>query len=77
MMHINTYIFTILNEIRLDILATIFRSKDLESPPRLIFNQGLKDFEEVKNFRLMLHEVNPIIPGKFINEGKCIFGLNH
>ena len=65
----NTSIFTILNELKLDILTTIFRTEDLESPPRLVFNQGLKDFEEVKNFRLMLKEVNPTIPGKFIYEG--------
>ena len=54
MLHMNTYIFTILNELIFDILTTIFISKDLESPPRLVFNQDLKDFEEVKNFRFML-----------------------
>ena len=54
MLHLNTYIFTILNELILDILTTIVRSEDLEFPPILVFNQGLKDFEEVKNFRLML-----------------------
>ena len=54
MMHINTYIFTILNELRLDILTTIVRSEDLEFPPRLVFNQGPKDVEEVKKIRLML-----------------------
>ena len=48
MLHLNTCIFTILNELRLDILTTIVRSKDLEFPPRLVFNQGSKDFEEVK-----------------------------
>ena len=54
MLHMNTYIFTILNELRLDILTTILKFEDLDSPPTLVFNQGLKDFEEVKNFRLML-----------------------
>ena len=54
MLHMNTYIFAILNELRLEILTTIVRSEDLEFPPRLVFNQGSKDFEEVKNFRLML-----------------------
>ena len=77
MLHLNTCIFTILNELRLNILTTIVRSKDLESPPRLVFNQGLKDFEEVKKFRLMLQEVNLAIPGKFIYEGQWIFGLTH
>ena len=54
MMHLDTYIFEILDELRIEILTTIVRSKDLEFPPRLVFNQGSKDFEEVKNFRLML-----------------------
>ena len=54
MLHMNTYIFTILNELIFDILTTIVISEDLESPPRLVFNQGLEDFEEVKNFRFML-----------------------
>ena len=54
MLHMTTYIFAILNELRLGILTTIVRSEDLEFPPRLVFNQGSKDFEEVKNFRLML-----------------------
>ena len=54
MLHLNTYIFTILNELRLDILTTIIRYEDLESPPRLVSNQGLKDFEDVKNFILVL-----------------------
>ena len=68
MLHMNTYIFTILNEIILYILTTIFISKDLEFPPRMVFNQSLKDFEEAKN---------PAIPGKVINESQCIFGLTH
>ena len=58
MMHMDTCIFAILDEIKLEILTTILISKDLEFPPRLVFNQGSKDFEEVKNFRLMLWEVN-------------------
>ena len=77
MLHLNTCIYTILNELRLDILTTIFISEDLEFPPRLVFNQGFTNFEEVKNYRLMLYKVNPIIPGKVIYEGQCIFGLNH
>ena len=75
MMHLNTYIFTILNEIKIDILTTIVRSEDLKFPPILVFNQSLKDFEEAKNFRFMLQEVNPTVPGKVIYEGKGIFGL--
>ena len=74
-----------MNEIRIDILTTIVRSKDLEFSPRLVFNQILKDFEEAKNFRLMLQEVNPTIlrklnptiPRKVIYEAPCIFGLTH
>ena len=58
MLHLNTYIFAILNELIIDILTTIVISKDLEFPPIFVFNQGSKDFEEVKNFRLMLWEVN-------------------
>ena len=54
MLHMNTCIFIIFNELILEILTAIVRYEDLESPPRLVFNQGLKDFEEVKNFRLML-----------------------
>ena len=54
MLNLDTYIFTILDEIRLDILTTIFRSKDLDFPPRLVLNQGSKDVEEVQNFRLVL-----------------------
>ena len=69
MLHLNTYIFAILNELRLDILTTIFISEDLEFPPRLVFNQGSKDFEEVKDFRLMLEEINPILYEKVIYEG--------
>ena len=54
MLHTDTYIFAILDELILNILTAIVRSKDLEFPPRLVFNQVFKDFEEVKNFRLML-----------------------
>ena len=68
MLYLNTYIFTILNELVPDILATIFIFEDLEFPPRLVFNQSLKDFEEAKKFRLMLQEVNPTVPGKVIYE---------
>ena len=77
MLHLNTYICTILNKLRLDILTTIFRSEDFEFPPRLVFNQSVKDFEEAKNFRFVFQEVNPAIPRKVIYESQCIFGLNH
>ena len=66
-----------MDELRLDILTTIFRSEDLESLPKLFLNQGSKDLEEVKNFRLMIYEVDPTLLGKFIYEGECIFGFNH
>ena len=72
-----TCIFASLDEIRLDILTTIFRSKDLEFPPRLVFNQSLKDFEKAKNFKLVFQEVNPAVPGKVIYEFQCISGLTH
>ena len=36
MLHLDTSIFTILDEIRLDILTAIVRSEDLEFPPRLV-----------------------------------------
>ena len=77
MLHLNTYICTILNELRLDILTTIVRSEDLEFPPRLVFNQSFKDFEEAKNSRLVYQEVNSAVPGKFIYECQCIFFLTH
>ena len=70
MLHLDICIFAILDELRIDILTTILISKDLESPPKLVFNQTLKDFEEAKNFRLMLQEVNPTIPRKLIYEGQ-------
>ena len=54
MMHLYTYIFTIMDEIILEILTTIIIFEDIEFPPRLVLNQGSKDFEEVKNFKLML-----------------------
>ena len=68
MLHMDTYIFVILDEIKLDILTTIVRSEDLEFCPLLVFNQSLKDFKEAKNFRLVFQEVNPTVPGKFIYE---------
>ena len=77
MLHLDTYMFAILDELRIDLLTTIVRPEDLEFPPKLVFNQGSKDFEEVKNFRLMLKEVNPTMPGKVIYEVECIFVLNH
>ena len=67
MLHLDTCILAILDEIKVDILTTIFKYEDLEFPPNLIFNQVSKYFEEVKNFRLMIYEVNPTIPGKVIN----------
>ena len=54
MLHLDTYIFSILDEIKLDILTTIFIYEDIESPPRLVLNQGSKALEEVENFRLVL-----------------------
>ena len=54
MLHMNTFIFTILNELKLDILTTIVISEDLEFPPRVVLNQCSIDFEKVKNFILML-----------------------
>ena len=54
MLHLDTCIFAILDELRLDILTTIFIYEDLESPPRLVLNQGSKDLEEVKNFKLVI-----------------------
>ena len=53
-----------MDEIILEILITIVRSEDLEFPPRLVFNQSLKDFEEAKKFKLVFQEVNPAVPGK-------------
>ena len=69
MMHMDTYILTIMYELILEIISTIIISEDLEFPPILVLNQGSKDLEEVKNFRLMLKEVDPTIPRKFIYEG--------
>ena len=77
MLHLNTCIYKILNELILDILTTIVGSEDFEFPPRLVFNQSLKYFEEAKNFRLVFQEINPAIPRKVINESQCIFGLTH
>ena len=41
MFHLDTCIFTIMDELRLDILTTITRSEDLEFPPRLVKNLRL------------------------------------
>ena len=68
MLHLNTCIFTIINELRLEIITTIFIFEDLEFPPKLVFNQSLKDFEEAKNFILVFQEVNPTITRKVIYE---------
>ena len=54
MQHLDTCIFTITDELRFDILSTIIIYEDLEFLLRLVLNQGLKDLEEVKNFKLML-----------------------
>ena len=64
MIHMNTYIYTIINKLRLDILTTIVRSEDLEFPSTLVFNQSLKGFEEAKNFILVFQEVKPTVPRK-------------
>ena len=50
-LHLDTCIFTIINEIRLEILTTIIIYEDLEFPPKLVFNQGLENLEVVKKFR--------------------------
>ena len=54
MLHLDTYIFVILDEFILDILTTILRYEDLEFSPIMVLNQGSIDFEKAKNFRLML-----------------------
>ena len=77
MLHLDTYIFTMLNELILDIFTTIIRYEDLEFPSRLVLNQGFENLEEVNNFRLVFEEVNPTVSGKFIYEGKEILGLTH
>ena len=41
---------------------------DISESANSFVNQILKDFEEAKNFRLMLQEVNQTIPGKVIYE---------
>ena len=76
-LHLDTYIFTILNKIRIDTLTTIIRLEYLDISSRLVLNQGFKNLEEVKKFILVLEEVNPIVSGKFIYEGKDILGLTH
>ena len=54
MLYLDTCIFEILDELKLDILVTIVRYEDLYFLPIFVFNQSSKDFEEVKNFRLVL-----------------------
>ena len=56
MLHLDTCIFAILDEIKIEILTTIARSEDLEFPPRLVFNQSLKDFEEAKTSDLFFRK---------------------
>ena len=73
----NTFIFTIINELILDIFTTIIRSEENESPPILVLNQGLENLKVEKNFRLEFKEVNPTEPGKLIYESKEILGLNN
>ena len=40
-----------MDELRIYILTTIIISEDLDFPPKLVFNQGSKDFEEVKKLQ--------------------------
>ena len=54
MMHLDTCIIIIMDEIRLEIINTILKYEDLDFPPILVLNQGSKDLEEVKIFRLVL-----------------------
>ena len=54
MLHMDTHIFTIMDEIILETLTSIIIFEDIEFPPRLVLNQGSKDLKEVKNFILML-----------------------
>ena len=54
MLHLDTCIFTIMDELKLDILSSIIIYEDLDFPPKLVLNQGSKDLEKVKNFILML-----------------------
>ena len=77
MLHLNTCIFTILNELILDIFTTIIRFWELDFPPILVLNQCFKNLEEVKKFRVEFKELNPTIPGKFIYKGHNILGLTH
>ena len=71
-LHLDTCIFTIFNEIKLYIFTTIIISKDIDFPPRLVLNQGLENLQVLRNFRLEFKEVNPIEPIKFIYESKDI-----
>ena len=56
--YLHTYVFTIINELGLDIFTTIIRYEDLEFPPRLVLNQGLENIEVVRNCWNIL---NPLI----------------
>ena len=76
-LHLNTCIFTIINELRIKIFTTIIRFEDLESPPILVLNQGLENLVVEKNSRLEFKEVNPTIPRNFIYEGKKKLGLTY
>ena len=76
-LHLDTCIFTIINELKLDIFTTIIISEDLEFPSRQLLNQGLENIEVVKNFRIGFKKVNPTVPRKFIYEGKDIIVLTH
>ena len=55
-LHLDACIFTIINELRLDIFTIIIRSKDLEFPPRLVLNQGLETFKWSKTLDLSLRK---------------------
>ena len=77
MLHLDTCIFTIINELRLDIFITIIGSEDLEFPSKLVLNQGLENLVLEKKSMLEFKEVNPTVPGKSIYERKDILGLTH
>ena len=63
-LHMDTCIFKIMDEIKLDILSIIIIYEYLEFPPKLVLNQGFKNLEEVKNFILEFKEVNSTVPIK-------------
>ena len=50
-LHLDTCIFTIFNELRVDIFTTITISKDLKFPPKLVLNQGFKILEVIKKLQ--------------------------